>query len=66
MPFSISLSFELLFRRHQQELLKFAGQHSNEDVAEYLVQEAYLSLTRQAQTEKSKIPVRISIQLPAT
>jgi RNA polymerase sigma factor (sigma-70 family) len=56
MPFSIILSFELLFRRHQQELLKFAGQHSNEEIAEDVVQEAYLRFIRQAQTEKIENP----------
>jgi RNA polymerase sigma factor (sigma-70 family) len=56
MPFATSLVFETLFRRHQQELLKFAGLHSNEEVAEDLVQEAYLRLMRQAQTEKIDNP----------
>ncbi len=56
MLLTLNLSFELLFRRHQQELLKFAGQHSNEEVAEDLVQEAYLRLMRQAQTEKIDNP----------
>jgi RNA polymerase sigma factor (sigma-70 family) len=56
MLFNISLPFELLFQRHQEELLRFAGQHSNEEVAEDLVQEAYLRLMRQAQTEKIDNP----------
>jgi RNA polymerase sigma-70 factor (ECF subfamily) len=51
-----SLSFDVLFQRHQQELLKFAGQHSNDEVAEDLVQEAYIRLMRQAQTEKIDNP----------
>ncbi len=51
-----SLSFDLLFQRHQQELLKFAGQHSNDEVAEDLVQEAYIRLMRQAQAEKIDNP----------
>ncbi|CAG7855794.1 hypothetical protein MCAMS1_00049 [biofilm metagenome] len=51
MPFNLILSYELLFRRHQQELLKFAGQNTNYEIAEDLVQEAYLRLIRQAQTE---------------
>jgi RNA polymerase sigma factor (sigma-70 family) len=56
MLFTLSLSFDLIFRRHQQELLRFAGQYSNEDVAEDLVQEAYLRLIRQAQTETIENP----------
>jgi RNA polymerase sigma factor (sigma-70 family) len=56
MLYTIKLSYDLLFRRHQQELLKFASQHSNEEVAEDLVQEAYLRLMRQAQTEKIDNP----------
>jgi RNA polymerase sigma factor (sigma-70 family) len=51
MLFSLKLNIDLLFQRHQMELLKFAGQHSNQEVAEDLVQEAYLRLLRQAQTE---------------
>lgn len=51
-----SLSFDLLFQSHQQELLKFAGQHSNDEIAEDLVQEAYIRLMRQAQTEKIDNP----------
>lgn len=51
-----SLSFDLLFQNHQQELLKFAGQHANEEVAEDLVQEAYIRLMRQAQAEKIDNP----------
>ena len=50
MQFNRSLPFDLLFRQHQQELLKFAGRHSNEEIAEDLVQEAYVRLIRQAQT----------------
>jgi RNA polymerase sigma-70 factor (ECF subfamily) len=49
MLFNFSLPLELLFQRHQKELLKFAGQHSNDEIAEDLVQEAYLRLMRQAQ-----------------
>ena len=56
MLFNVNLSFALLFRRHQQELLKFAGQHSNVEVAEDLVQEAYVRLIRQSQTEKIENP----------
>jgi RNA polymerase sigma factor (sigma-70 family) len=56
MLFSLNVSFELLFRHHQQELLRFAGQYSNDEVAEDLVQEAYLRLIRQAQTEKIDNP----------
>lgn len=56
MLFTLSLPYELLFQRHQQELLKFAGQHSNEEVAEDLVQEAYLRLVRQAKTETIENP----------
>jgi RNA polymerase sigma factor (sigma-70 family) len=51
-----SLSFDLLFPSHQQELLKFAGQHSNDEIAEDLVQEAYIRLMRQAQTENIDNP----------
>ncbi len=51
MLFSLSLAIDQLFLRHQQELLKFAQRHSSEEVAEDLVQEAYLRLVRQAQTE---------------
>jgi RNA polymerase sigma factor (sigma-70 family) len=56
MLYTLSLSFDLIFRRHQQELLRFAGQYSNEEVAEDLVQEAYLRLIRQAQTETIENP----------
>ena len=44
-------TFEVLFLEYQQELLIFAGQYSNADIAQDLVQEAYLRLLRQAQTE---------------
>lgn len=56
MLFNLNLSYELLFRRYQRELLIFAGQCSNEEVAEDLVQEAYMRLIRQAQTEKIDNP----------
>jgi RNA polymerase sigma factor (sigma-70 family) len=56
MLFTLSLSFERLFRLYQQELLRFAGQYSNDEVAEDLVQEAYFRLIRQAQTEKIENP----------
>ncbi|MEQ1560106.1 MAG: RNA polymerase sigma factor [Methyloglobulus sp.] len=56
MPVSANLSFDLLFQSHQRELLKFAGQHSNDEIAEDLVQEAYIRLIRQAQTEKIDNP----------
>jgi RNA polymerase sigma-70 factor (ECF subfamily) len=42
--------YHLLFRSHHQELLVFAGQHSNHDIAEDLVQEAYARFLQQAQT----------------
>lgn len=51
MPITKPQLFDHLFRRHQQKLLKFAGQHSNDEVAEDLVQEAYLRLMRQTQIE---------------
>jgi RNA polymerase sigma-70 factor (ECF subfamily) len=51
-----SLSFGLLFQGHQQELLKFAGRHTNDEIAEDLVQEAYIRLMRQAQNEKIDNP----------
>lgn len=42
--------YHQLFRSHHQELLVFAGQHSNHDIAEDLVQEAYARFLQQAQT----------------
>lgn len=48
MPDSNRSSFDFLFRRHRQELLAFAGQRSNQEVAEDLVQEAYLRFLQQA------------------
>ena len=50
MTFSKRNYFDLLFRRHRQELLAFAGQHSGNDVAEDLVQEAYLRFMQQTET----------------
>jgi len=49
MPFAKQHAFDLLFRRHRQELLAFAGQHSNHEVAEDLVQEAYLRFIQHAE-----------------
>lgn len=51
MPLTKTNPFESLFLDYQPELLKFAGQHSDAEIAEDLVQEAYLRLLRQAQTE---------------
>jgi len=49
MPFAKRHAFDLLFRRHRQELLAFAGQHCNHEVAEDLVQEAYLRFIQHAE-----------------
>jgi DNA-directed RNA polymerase specialized sigma24 family protein len=50
MPFSKRYFFDFLFRQHRQELLAFAGRHSNHEAAEDLVQEAYLRFIQQAET----------------
>lgn len=51
MSFSKRRTFDLLFRRHRQELLAFAGQHSSQEAAEDLVQEAYLRFIQHAENE---------------
>jgi len=48
MTFSKSRYFDLLFRRHRHELVAFAGQYSGDDMAEDLVQEAYLRFIQHA------------------
>jgi RNA polymerase sigma factor (sigma-70 family) len=50
MPFSKRYFFDFLFRQHCQELLAFAGRHSNHEAAEDLVQEAYVHFIQQAET----------------
>jgi RNA polymerase sigma factor (sigma-70 family) len=49
MPFSKRHFFDFLFRQHRQELLAFAGRHSNHEAAEDLVQEAYLRFIQHAE-----------------
>jgi Sigma-70 region 2/TOBE-like domain len=53
---SIPFSYALLFSQYRKELLTFASQHSNEEIAEDLVQEAYLRLIRQSEKEKIENP----------
>ncbi|MGR9088204.1 MAG: RNA polymerase sigma factor [Gammaproteobacteria bacterium] len=59
MPLSKRHFFDFLFRQHRQELLAFAGRHSNHEAAEDLVQEAYLRFIQHAETGHIENPAPI-------
>lgn len=56
MPTRNNRLIDFLFRRHGKELLAFAGQRSGSEVAEDLVQEAYLRLLQHPDPESIENP----------